>query len=211
MEAYVSISRVYLKHHFKFHLLAAALLFCLMPFLMSTENLGPEESARTLESYAALLGVVLLVPVFLADLDRDTRDLLRSKRLSFSHVHGVRVLIGLVVLAAAELLCVLFLKGCGCRFPLWSYFFGVLAGAVFLGGLGMAVYSLTDNPAVGYMVPLVYYAVNFGGDRYVKNFYLFSMAQGDFTPKYFLAAAGLLLLALGVLWRRWRPHPSTPL
>ncbi len=206
MEAYASISRVYLKHHFKFHLLAAVFLFCLMPFLMSTENLGPEESARTLELYAALFGVVLLVPVFLADLDRDIRDLLRSKRLSLGKVHGIRVLNSLFFLAAAELICVLFLKGCGCRFPLWSYFFGVLAEAVFLGGLGMAVYSVTDNPAVGYMVPLVYYAVNFGGERYVKNFYLFSMAQGDFIPKYFLAAAGLLFLLFGVLWRHLFPE-----
>ncbi|MCI9068464.1 MAG: hypothetical protein HFI65_07350, partial [Lachnospiraceae bacterium] len=140
MEAYVGISRVYLKSHFKFHLLAAVLLFCLMPFLMSTENLGPEGSARTLELYAALFGVVLLVPVFLADMDRDIRDLLRSKRISFSLVHGIRVLDSLVFLAAAEFACVLFLQGCGCSFPLWSYFLGTLAGAVFLGGLGMAVY-----------------------------------------------------------------------
>ena len=55
MEAYVGISRVYLKSHFKFHLLAAVLLFCLMPFLMSTEILGPEGSARTLELEADLL------------------------------------------------------------------------------------------------------------------------------------------------------------
>ncbi len=205
MEAYGSISWIYLKHHLKFHVLAAVFLFCLMPFLMSTENLGPEESARTLEMYGSLFGVVFLVPVFLADQDQDVRDLLRSKRLSFSVVHGIRVLEGAVFLAAAELAYVFFLKGCGCAFPLWSYFFGVLADALFLGGLGMAVYSLTDNPAVGYMVPLVYYAVNFSGGRYVRLFYLFSMSQGDFIPKFFLAGGGGVLLAFGVLWRRLRP------
>ncbi len=205
MEAYAKIGNVYVRHHLKFHLLAAVFLFCLMPFLMSTENLNPQESARTLELYASLFGVVLLVPVFLADQDRDVRDLLLSKRMSFSLVHGIRVLVSFLFLAAAELFCVLFLKGCGCRFPLWGYFFGALAGALFLGGLGMVVYGVTDNPAVGYMVPLVYYAVNFGGDRYVGNFYLFSMTLGDFTPKYFLAAAGLSFLAFGIFWRRLRP------
>lgn len=205
MEAYVSVGKVYLKHHLKYHLLAAVLLFCLMPFLMSTENLNPGESARTLELYAALMGIVFLVPVFMADQDKDIRDLLRSKRLSLTKVHGVRVVMGAAFLAAAELACVLFLKGCGCRFPLWSFFFGVLAEAVFLGGLGMAFSSLTDNPAIGYMVPLVYYAVNFGGSRYVGNFYLFSMAEGDFGPKFWLAAGGILLLAFGIFWRQVRP------
>ncbi|MCI8466484.1 MAG: hypothetical protein HFI63_11650 [Lachnospiraceae bacterium] len=205
MEAYAKISKVYLKHHLKFYILAAVLLFCLMPFLMSTENLSPRESAKTLEMYAALLGVVLLVPIFMADQDKDIRDLLRSKRISLSLVHGIRVIESLLVLAAAEMACILFLKGGGCQFPLWSYFFGVLAGALFLGGLGMAIYSLTDNVAVGYMIPLVYYAINFSGDKYVKNFYLFSMTQGNFLPKYWLAMVGLLFLLFGVLWRRVHP------
>ncbi|MCI8505487.1 MAG: hypothetical protein HFI67_04790 [Lachnospiraceae bacterium] len=202
MEAYAKISKVHLKHHFKFHILAAVLLLCLMPFLVSTENLGPRETAKTLEVYAALLGVVFFVPVFMADQDKDIRDLLRSKQMSLTVVHGIRVLLAAVFLAVAEAVCIFFLKGCGCTFPMWRYFFGVLAEAFFLGGLGMAVYSLTDNPAVGYMIPLVYYAINLGGDKYVRNFYLFSMAEGNFTPKYFLAAGGILLLLFGVLWRR---------
>lgn len=205
MEAYVNISKVYLKHHLKFHLLAAVLLFCLMPFLMSTENLGPRESARTLELYAALMGIVFLVPVFMADQDKDIRDLLRSKEMSLTKVHGARIFMGAVFLMAAEMACVLFLKGCGCRFPLWSCFLGVLAEAFFLGGLGMAFYSLTDNPAIGYMVPLVYYVVNFSGSRYIGSFYLFSMSEGDFGPKYWLAAGGILLLFFGTLWRRLKP------
>lgn len=205
MEIYLKIGKSHLKHHLKYHLLAAVLLFCLMPFLVSTENLGPQETAKTLETYAALMGIVLLVPVFMADQDKDIRDLIRSKQMPLTKIHGIRILEGVIFLVMAEAACIMFLKGCKCSFPGWSYFFGTMAGALFLGGLGMFFYSLTDNPAVGYMVPMVYYAINFGGGRYVKNFYLFSMSEGDFGPKYWLAAGGILLLSLGIFWRRLRP------
>ncbi|MCI8550723.1 MAG: hypothetical protein HFI68_09075 [Lachnospiraceae bacterium] len=205
MEDYLKIGKSHLKHHFKYHLLAAVLLFCLMPFLVSTENLSPRETARTLETYAALMGIVLLVPVFMADQDKDIRDLVRSKQMSLTKIHGIRILEGVVFLVMAEMACIMFLKGCECRFPVWSYFFGTMAGALFLGGMGMFFYSLTDNPAVGYMVPMVYYAINFGGSRYVKSFYLFSMSEGNFGPKYWLAAGGTLFLLLGTLWRYLRP------
>ncbi len=205
MGNYGKAAGVQLKYHLKVHILAAVLFFCLMPFLMGTRYLGPSDSAKTLEMYAALCGIIFLVPVFMPDMDRDIRDLLRSKQMSMTALHVIRLLEGLAATALFAGAAVLYLLAGGCRFPWLPYFWGTFAEAVFLGGLGMCVFAVTDNPAVGYMIPLVYYMINFSGDRYVKDFYLFSMMGGDYGPKYVLAAAGALLLAAGILWRRKRP------
>lgn len=206
MEKYVKAADVYFKHHLKYHLLAAILLFCLMPFLMGVQYLEAREAARTLEMYLALMGIVFLVPTFMPDQDKDIRDLLRVRKMPLSVLHLIRLFWGLVFLAAFIGAGILFLKWNCCVFPEGRYFWGTLAEATFLGGLGMFFYSLTDNIAVGYMVPIVYYMINFGGDQYLKKFYLFSMMGGEFEPKLWLAASGILLLFLGILWRRIHPQ-----
>ncbi len=205
MENYVEAGKIHLKYHLKYHLLAGLLLLCLMPFLTGVQYLEPNETAQTLEMYAALMGIIFLVPAFLPEQDRNIRDLLRSKKVSITCLHIIRILEALVFLALFTGACVVFLKYNGCEFPMWGYYLGTLAGALFLGGLGMFFYSLTDNIAVGYMIPIVYYVTNFSGDKYLKNFYLFSMMGGSYVPKFYLAAAGTLLLLAGVVWRRFKP------
>ena len=202
MENCAKAATVHFKYHLKYHLLAAVLFFCLMPFLMGTQYLNARESARTLEMYAALSGILFLTPVFLPDQDKNIRDLIGSKRMPYLVIHLIRLAENLLFLLVFVGAGALFLKCNRCEFPFWSYFAGTAAGALFLGGLGMFFYSVTDNAAVGYMVPLVYYMINFSGDKYVKNFYLFSMAAGDFGPKFWLAGAGAALLLGGLLWRR---------
>lgn len=205
MENYVKAAEVHLKYHLKYHLLAAVLLFCLMPFLMGVQYLEARETAQTLEMYVALFGIIFLVPVFMPDQDKNIWDLLRSKRMSITMVYVIRLMEALVFLALFVGACVVFLKYNGCIFPEGKYFLGCMAGALFLGGLGMFAYSVTDNAAVGYMVSIVYYVINFGGDKYVKNFYLFSMMQGNYEPKIWLASAGGVLLILGIVWQRFKP------
>ena len=83
----------------------------------------------------------------------------------------------------------LYLKTGGCEFPVLEMYAGVLSEAFFLGGLGIAAYGLSDNVIIGYMIPIVYYAANFSGDKYLKNFYLFSMMQDRYEPKIWLGCA----------------------
>ncbi len=85
-------------------------------------------------------------------------------------------------------------------------FIGTVANAVFLGSLGMMTAALTDNTIIAYMIPLVYYALNYGMGNKLGHYFLFSMRASDFEPKLWLLTTGILLvfLSLIVKWYKKR-------
>lgn len=202
METCVEIGKVNLKHHLSRHVLITAAFLALSPFLISVKNLEGPQAAQGLEMYAALIGIILLVPVFWPDQDKNIRDLTASKYTPALKVQLVRFLESFAFLAIFLVLFVLYMKAGGSHFPAVKMYFGTLAEAVFLGGLGIAAYGLSDNIIIGYMLPMVYYAGNFSGDKYFGKFYLFSMMQNQYEPKLWLTAAGLLCICLGLAVRQ---------
>ena len=177
METCVEIGKVNLKYHLSRHLLIAAAFLVMSPLLISVRNLEPAQTAQSLEMYAALIGIILLVPIFLPDQDKNIRDLTAAKYTPPLKVQMVRLAESFIFLVLLLGAFTLYLKTGGCEFPVLEMYAGVLSEALFLGGLGIAAYGLSDNVIIGYMIPIVYYAVNFSGAKYLKNFYLFSMMQ----------------------------------
>ena len=83
-------------------------------------------------------------------------------------------------------------------------FLATLSGMIFLGGLGAAAYALSGNPVIGYMASLAYYLFSYGaGEKYLGNWFLFSLSAGNYTEKRYLAVTGLILL-LTAVWIRMR-------
>ncbi len=201
-ERYLQIAKEYLKNHYAAHLLAA-LLFCgAAPLIVGMEALDPRQSAQVMEMYLSVIGIILLVPIFWPDQNKDIRDLLMSKEMPLIQVHLVRLLEALALLAALTVGFLLWMRYGECTFAFGKSFLGTLATCVFLGGLGVFFYGIFDNLAVAYMIPMVYYIVNYGaGKKYLGPFLLFSMMTGSYTEKIWLGAAGTALLFCGVLWR----------
>ncbi|WP_148411116.1 hypothetical protein [Murimonas intestini] len=198
METCVEIGKVNLKYHLSRHLLIAAAFLVMSPLLISVRNLEPAQTAQSLEMYAALIGIILLVPIFLPDQDKNIRDLTAAKYTPALKVQMVRLAESFIFLVLLLGAFTLYLKTGGCEFPVLEMYAGVLSEAFFLGGLGIAAYGLSDNVIIGYMIPIVYYAANFSGDKYLKNFYLFSMMQDRYEPKIWLACAGVVLICAGL-------------
>lgn len=198
METCVQIGKVNLKYHLSRHLLIAAVFLLFSPLLISVRNLEPAQVAQSLEMYAALIGIILLVPVFIPDQDKNIRDLTAAKYTPTLKVHLVRLAESFAFLVLLLAVFTFYLKMGGCDFPELEMYAGVLAEALFLGGLGIAAYGLSDNVIIGYMFPMVYYVANFSGDKYLKNFYLFSMMQDRYEPKVWLACAGVVLICVGL-------------
>ena len=117
-------------------------------------------------------------------------------------IHTLRILCAAFVLAAVGLLFLCWMKIGACQFSFFKMFFCFLANSVFLGGIGAFVFSLSNQPVLGYMASILYFLLNFGsGKKYMGNFFLFSMQYGSFTEKYYLLIGGLVLLLLAVVWR----------
>ena len=71
VEKYLEITKVQLKHHAWQHLLVSILLLAASPLVLGISNLDAAQSAKVLETYVALTGIILFVPVFLPEQDWD--------------------------------------------------------------------------------------------------------------------------------------------
>lgn len=202
MEKYWQIEKANLKHNVFLHILVCLILLALSPFLMGVSNLGPQDTAKALEMYVALLGIVLLTPIFLPEQPKDIRDLVNSKYISSAAVYLIRLVGNGLILAVFLSGYILLLKNSHCQFPALRYFLGTYAEMFFFGSLGIFCYGLCDNLVIGYMMPLMYYITAIGsGSKYLKLFYPFSMVTGSYKEKFVLSAAAVILTAAGIALR----------
>ena len=184
MESVWQIEKINLKHHIPLHLLVCILLLGISPLLMGVANLSAEDTAKVLERYVALLGIILIIPVFLPEQDKNLRDLVYAKYRSASSVY------------------LWMLRRGNCTFPTAAYFLGTYAEMLFLGSIGLCCYGLFDHLVAGYMASMVYYITALGsGPKYLKMFYPFSMSMGSYTEKFWLAAAAIALTGIGIFFR----------
>ena len=66
MERYLQIGKVNLTHNVLWHLLACALLLCASPLVLGISNLGERDTAKVLEMFVALIGIIMIPSVFLS-------------------------------------------------------------------------------------------------------------------------------------------------
>lgn len=204
MEICIQIEKVYFKYHFVFHIFIAVILCLFSPFIMGVQNLDAYQTARILESFFCLMGIILCIPVFLPDFDVSVRELLESKEISIYFIHILRLLQSLLTLIGLLFIFLMFLKQNQCSFPFWKYFFGTLADCLFLGGIGLVVYSIFDYITIAYMIPFLYYILNYGsGKQYLGKFYLFSMVDGSFEETKYLLGAAVIFFIIAMAYRTW--------
>lgn len=202
MERLWQIEKTNLKYNISLHVLVSLLMLCLSPFIMGVENLGPQDTAKVLEMYVALIGIVLIPPVFLPEQEKDIRDLVSSKYTGSGTVYLIRLLGNITVLALFLGIYVFLLKNNACEFPEIKYYLGTLAEMLFFGSLGLCFYGLCDNLIIGYMIPIVFYIAAFGsGSKYMGMLYPFSMVAGSYKEKIYLLFVSFLLFAAALYFR----------
>jgi len=204
MKRYFYIAKEYIKNHYVFHLVAAIIICMISPLFMGTENLNAVMTARVLEQYISLIGIILFVPIFLPDQDIEIRNLIRSKKEPVIRIKIIRLLEEVVALAGIVTVYIFYLIASHCSFPVWNYWFGTVSTCIFLGGIGILTYALIDNPPIAYAIPLLYYMLCYGsGEKYLGKFYLFSMSSQTVSDKIYLLAIGISMMFFG-LWMKRR-------
>jgi hypothetical protein len=199
VERYYQIAKANLKFNLYPHLLISILFLCISPLLMGVENLDGVRTAQVLEMYVALVGIILFVPIFYPEQDKDIRDLTEAKFTSATGVYVARILEAVICLVLLVGIYIVWLKYNHCVFPVHELYLGTIAEALFLGGMGVVAYSISDQIAIAYMLPMVYYMMAIsGGSKYLKSFYLFSMMRGSYEEKVYLAVTGVVFLLFGI-------------
>lgn len=204
VKKYLEIAKVQCKHNAWQSLLVSVLLLAASPLVLGISNLDAAQSAKVLETYVALLGILLFVPVFLPEQDRDLWDVVKAKYTKITSVYLMRILISLLCSALLIFVFILVMRAGDCEMEPAKYYFGTLAEAAAFGGLGIFAYAVSDNIIVGYMIPLGYYVAGImAGYRYMKYIYPFGMLT-DYSTKYWILAAGVFLMGCGILLFRRR-------
>ena len=98
MEKFLKISAVNFKHNLLPHLTVSLILCLAAPLFIGTKNLDAYQVAKVMEGYVALIGIVLLIPVFIPDMNKDIRDLTASKQTPMYFLHVIRILWALLFL-----------------------------------------------------------------------------------------------------------------
>jgi hypothetical protein len=199
VEKYLQIGIVNFKHQLLPHLLLSFVVLLFSPFILGVENLDAVQTAQALEMYVAFLGIILLTPIYYPEQNQDLKDLVNSKYTSLTTVIFIRLLEAFLCLALFVGGFIIFLKNNHCTFPETYFYLGTLAEAVFLGGMGFLAYSIFDQIAIAYMLPMVYYVMAIGGgSKLLKVFYPFSMMYGSYREKVYLCITGGLFLLIGL-------------
>lgn len=203
MERYLGLEKTFLKRHYYPHLLITLLVCLLSGGIMSFRSLTQAQAAQVMEMYVAVTGIVLLTPLFMPEQDRDIWRLEQSRVLPMWKLYLLRIVTALAVLAAVVTVFVGILAGSSEGLALWPLWLGGFCEAVFLGSMGYFVSALTNQSVLGYMISILYYAVNVGASDRLGVMGLFQMMrekEGFIIP---MLAASCVLLSLGT-WLRER-------
>ena len=98
MGRYLASGKEYVRHHLPQQALVSIMLFAAAPLLAGVRNLSVGETARLLDFYVVLPGMLLLIPVFLPEQDKAIRDLIRARYTSMGSIYLVRIFLNVAVM-----------------------------------------------------------------------------------------------------------------
>lgn len=196
-------AKINLKHNALLSVAVSIVMLIVIPMIAGTANLDELTSAAPLEMFVSLIGIVMLTPIFQPEQNADLDDLVSSKYVRMTKIYVIRTAYSVLILATLIALFSVYMGSRNCEITM-RLFAGTLSDAVFLGSLGMLVSSLCNNTVIGYMIPMVFYALNYGMGSKLGNFYLFSMTGGQFMPKVWMLLTGILFIAVSIAWKETR-------
>lgn len=176
------------------------ILLLILSLLHGIENLDPVSSAACLENYVSTVGIILLVPIFAPEEDKEINEIVFSKPMPQFKVYVIRILISLISIFALISVFAFILKYNNCDFPILKYILGTFSSAMFLGSVGLFLSAAAESTIVGYMASVGYLILNMmTKNKYLGNLFLFSMKYGSFTEKYYLLCGSIMLIFISVI------------
>lgn len=165
-----------LKINSFWHIMAMALLTALTPVVFGLSSLTREYAAQPLEMYLVLAGIILMTPVFMPEQDKNIRDTVRVRQMSYLGICIMRT-VYLALLTVIPYVVITVIMHYNESAVTLNMMLGGIATAWFLGSIGLAAAGISENVLAGYMTSLIYYVLNFFGKDKLGVFYMFSMSS----------------------------------
>lgn len=201
MEKYLKLAISFTKIQYLPHV-ALTFLFCILSGgFMSFRNLESYQVARVMEMYVTLAGILLLTPIFMPEQDVEIWSLEKSKATSMWKIYLNRLIEAVLLLMVINSVFVYVLYVNHCFFEIGTIWIGSFCEMFFLGSIGFFVSAITNQVVIGYMISVIYFAVNVGANKYFWNFALFQMMKGQYDFWEWMLAGSIVLCVGGILVR----------
>lgn len=194
-----------LRHNAILSIIVSAAVIIITPVIFGTANLDKLALSQPMEMFISLIGIVLFTPVFQPEQNEEINALVSSKYVSTIKVYLIRTAYALILSIVLVALFGIYMAIRASEVTLLLVI-GTIANIVFLGSLGMVTAALTNNTIISYMIPMVYYALNYGMGAKLGNYYLFSMSLNDFEPKIWLLITGILFIVISLVVVKVKPR-----
>lgn len=201
MRNYVNLISSFVKKQYYPHLLLVLLLALLSGGFVSLKGLESTQAAKVMEMYVAFIGLILFTPLFMPEQDKAIWNLERSKKTSMWKVYLFRMLPAVLICLLTIWMFLYQMKRGGGIFDFDILFRGSCCEIFFLGSIGFFVSAVTNQVIIGYMIAVIYYVVNIGGNNYLGKFALFRMMKGDYGTWMYWLLGAVLLFASGIAVR----------
>lgn len=201
MEKYVKLAASFVKRQYYPHLLLLLLFVAFSGGFVSFRGLESQQAAKVMEMYVAFIGILLFTPLFMPEQDKEIWDLARSKGTAMWKVYFLRFFLALVNCLFVIILFLSCMIRGGSEFDFITLFRGACCEILFLGSIGFFASAVTNQVVIGYMLAVIYFALNMGGGKYLGNFALFQMMQGKYGTWMYWLLGAIVLFTLGVIIR----------
>ena len=143
--------------HYKYTLLPGIALLFVIPFVYGTANLDCVQSADCLERMAALIGIPMFTPLIRQEHSRGLYETIAFRQVSLKFIVFLRIVLSVIGSILLILVFALYMRFCGCSFPLFPYAFRTLAASMTLGFTGLLLSSIVRNTIGGYLCAFCFY------------------------------------------------------
>lgn len=147
----LTITAANIRMNHEHPLLPAIAVLSAIPLLYGTAHLDPLQSADCLGRMAALIGIPMFTPLTRPEHANGLYETVAPRPVPLGGILALRTALStlgtLLLIVAFEL----YMRLCGCTFPLVPYAFRTLAASMALGLPGLLLSSMLQNTIAGYL------------------------------------------------------------
>lgn len=148
-----------IRMNYKDTLLPAIVLLFMIPFIYGTANLDYLQSADCLERMAALIGIPMFTPLIRQEHSRSLYETIAFRQVPLRFIVLLRTVLSIIGSILLIFAFEIYMRICGCSFPIFPYALRTLAASMALGFTGLLLSSIVKNTIGGYLCAFCFYFI----------------------------------------------------
>ena len=179
MEAARKIIKNEIKHHTYGPIITSFIVYLLIFVLFGLVELKKDIVIMIVERFLPLMGIILISPCFQYEMDYGIEDVIRSKSTGILTTYLIRLILRIFIYGMLTFLFIALIKITDSQVEMALYFFQSFSLGLLLVSLGFFAFGNSSNLIVVYIVPILYYLLNWMPNwKVLGDFYLFRLRYG---------------------------------